>query len=719
MAILGEIRKKTWLIFVVIGVAMVAFVAGDLFGENSRIRQLFTGDPNEVGNINGESINLSEYNNAYDATSKMYQNQGQNLTANQIAQQTWSSLISQKIVLQHAEKLGLSVSDDEFWNYVAQSFGMSSATEAQQQIAQLESMASTNPEMAESYRGWLQNAEQIKLELLSQKYFGYVMAGTAVTGKEADIQQTFNISNANINYAFVAYDALVKKLNVKISDEEILAYEKKFPKKFHAEALVKLAYTFFPASASTQDDQVALVNIKKYLTTSIRHDEVNNVTDTITGFGVAKNDSIYVTQNSEQPFIANYFTKEELAQSQLTPEVNNFFNTASVGQVGGPYKIGNTYQLYKISKAKEIKDSVQSSHILVAYKGSAAQGATRSKEEAKKLADEYLKEAKANPSAFGTLAQTKSDDKGSAAQNGSIGWVGKQNGLDQSYSGFIFSKPVGTIDIVESQFGYHIIKVDNAKNKMAYQVANIVKRIEPSKETTEKAFNNARSYVQTVEGKSLKDFNAVAKKSNYINATTEALERFSPVIGQNIPNDQDAEILKWAFDKKTATQATNLFTTTNGDYIVVHLVEKFDKGLAAPSIVREMVEPILIQEKVTKLVDEQIGNGGLNAFVTKFGASKAAATVNFSNSNLANVGLEPRVVGASFGVKPNTSSKAIAGNAGVFYVIPQSQSVPTGQKGSMILENLNRQLKGKVSQTLLPSLIQAADIKDNRGRALR
>lgn len=124
MAILGEIRKKTWLIFVVIGVAMVAFVAGDLFGENSRIRQLFTGDPNEVGNINGESINLSEYNNAYDATSKMYQNQGQNLTANQIAQQTWSSLISQKIVLQHAEKLGLSVSDDEFWNYVAQSFGM-------------------------------------------------------------------------------------------------------------------------------------------------------------------------------------------------------------------------------------------------------------------------------------------------------------------------------------------------------------------------------------------------------------------------------------------------------------------------------------------------------------------------------------------------------------------------------------------------------------------
>lgn len=719
MAILGEIRKKTWLIFVVIGVAMVAFVAGDLFGENSRIRQMFTGDPNEVGNINGETINLSEYNNAYEATSKMYQNQGQNLTANQLVQQTWSSLISQKIILQHAQQLGIKVSDDEFWSYVAQSFGMGSGAEAQQQIAQLEAASSTDPNAAESYRGWLQNAEQIKLELLSQKYFGYVMAGTLVTGKEADIQQTYNISNANINYAFVGYDVLAKKLNVKISDDEILAYEKKFPKKFQAEGLVKLAYSFFPASASATDDQIALNDIKKYLTNSIRHDEVNNVTDTITAFGSAKNDSIYVTQNSEQPFIANFFTKEELAQSQLTPEVNTFFNTASVGQVGGPYKVGNTYQIYKISKAKEIKDSVQSSHILVSFKGAAAQGATRSKEEAKALAEQYLKEVKANPASFATVAQTKSDDKGSAAQNGSIGWVGKQNGLDQSYSGFIFSKPVGTIDMIESQFGYHIIKVDNAKNKMAYQVANIVKRINPSKETTEKAFNNARSFVQTVEGKSLNDFTAVAKKSNYIHSTTEALERFSPVIGQNIPNDQDAEILKWAFDKKVNKGATNLFTTTNGDYIVVHLVERFDKGLANPSVVRPVVEPILLQEKVTKMIDEQIGNGGLNAFVSKFGATKGTATVNFSNSNLANLGLEPRVVGASFGVKPNTSSKAIAGNAGVFYLIPQSQSVPKGQKGSMILENLNRQLKGKVSQTLLPSLIQAADIKDNRAKALR
>ena len=719
MAVLGEIRKKTWLIFVVIGIAMLAFVAGDLFGENSRIKQLFTGDPSVVGTVNGEPIGIAEYQSAYDATQNMFENQGQPATPNQIAQQTWNSLISQKVLKQHAEKLGLRVSDEEFWNYAAQNFGMSSGTEAQQQIAQLEAKASTDQQANEQYRGWLQTAEQIKLQLLSQKYFGYVMAGTVVTNKEADIQQAYNISNANIQYAFVDYTTLAKKLNVKVTDEEISAYEAKYPKLFKAEGLVKLSYTYFPAGASAADNTVALANINKYLSTQINHDEVNNVTDTIQAFGSAKNDSAYVTQNSEKPFIPNYFTKAELEQAQLGPEATAFLKSAAVGQIGGPFKIGNTYQLYKLSKSKEVKDSVKSSHILIAFTGSAAgNGVKRTKEEAKKLAEQVLAEVKANPASFGEVAATKSDDKSSAVQKGSIGWVGKNNQLDQTYNGFIFSKPVGTIDLVESQFGFHIIKVDEAKNKTAFQVANIVKTIAPSKATTEKAFTNARTYVQAVEKKSLKEFQAIAKKGNYQNNTTEGIERYA-AIGQDIPNDQDADILKWAFDKNTDAGASNLFTSTTGDYIVVHLVEKFDKGLAHPSVVRKYVEPVLMHEKVAKLVDEQVANGGLNAFASKFGAKKGNATVNFSNSNINGVGLEPKVVGAAFGVKPNQSSKAIAGNTGVFYIIPSNQQIQKNQKGSMILDNLNRQLQGKFQQTLLQSLIQAADVVDNRDRALR
>ena len=109
----------------------------------------------------------------------------------------------------------------------------------------------------------------------------------------------------------------------------------------------------------------------------------------------------------------------------------------------------------------------------------------------------------------------------------------------------------------------------------------------------------------------------------------------------------------------------------------------------------------------------------LENFASKKKEKKGNATVNFSNSNINGVGLEPKVVGAAFGVKPNQSSKAIAGNTGVFYIIPSNQQIQKNQKGSMILDNLNRQLQGKFQQTLLQSLIQAADVVDNRDRALR
>ena len=594
---------------------MLAFVAGDLFGENSKIKQLFTGDPNQVGSVNGESIGIGEYMSQQEAVQNMLQQQGQNASGNQLAQQTWSSLVSQKVLKQHAEKLGLKVSDDEFWSYTAQKFGMKSPAEAQQQINQLEQAAASDPNMMQNYKGWLQTSEQIKLQLLSQKYLSYVMAGTAVTAQEADLQQTYNGSNAVIDYAFVDYKSLASKLGVKISDDDLTAYASKFPKRFEANGLVKVAYAYFPAKASVQDEQVGLANIKKYLTQQIIHDEVNNVTDTIEAFGSAKNDSAYVVANSDQPFIPNYFSREDLEKSNLTPEILEFFKTAQVGQIGGPYKVGDTYQIYKFSKSKEQKDSISS--------------------------------------------------------------------------------------------------------KTVYQIANIVKRIEPSKATTDKAFKDARTFVQTVQGKSLEDFNTIAKKSNFINGSSESIERYAPFIGQELPADQTDKILGWAFNKETDLGDTNLFTSDNGDYIVAFLTSRFDKGLAHPSVIREFVEPILLQEKVSAAVNEKIATGGIDAFVKQFGAKKATTNVNFGNNNIQGVGLEPRVVGAAFGVKPNTSSKAIAGNAGVFYIVPKSQNIPTGQKGNMLLENLNRQLKGQVSQTLLPSLIQAADIKDNRDRVIK
>lgn len=333
MAILAEIRKKTWLLIVVIGVAMLAFLAGDLFSENSVLKRVFTGDPNQVGSVNGEAISLSEF---VMAQSRM--GSGQNMSQNQISQQVWNALVSQKIIKEHAEKAGLEVSDDEVWTYLAKQFGMTDGEQLKSQVAQIKAQAQQGVgNAADTYNNFLTQFENTKPSILYQKYMDLISMGVATTKKEAEFQQAGNIQTATIDYAVASYEDLKKKYKVEVTDDEITAYIKKFPKKYHREATVDLSYVYFPAQPSKADDDAVLNQIKKYLTESISVDKVNNITDTIPSFASVKDDSAYVTKYSERPFINQYITKKEIEQysAQLPEDYKNFLMTATVGQVGG------------------------------------------------------------------------------------------------------------------------------------------------------------------------------------------------------------------------------------------------------------------------------------------------------------------------------------------------------------------------------------------------
>src|SRR5690606_16831909 len=405
MAILGEIRKQTWLLIVVIGVAMVAFLAGDLFSENSVVKRIFTGDPNEVGSVNGEPITLAEFINAQ---SRM--NTNQNASQNQISQQVWNTLVSQKIIKEHAEKAGLEVSDDEVWKALAQQYGMADAEQLKTQVGQLKTQAQQgNSNAANAYNNFLMQFENTKPNLLYQKYSQLIAMGVATTKKEAEFQQISNVQNATIDYAFASYDDLKKKYNVKVTDDEINAYVKKFPKKYKREATVDLSYVYFPSQPSKADEEAVLAQINKYLTSSVSIDTINNIRDSIPSFASAENDSIYVSKYSDGQFISQYITKKDIEQysAQLPEDYKNFLMNAQVGEVGGPFKTGNAYQLVKISKSKEVPDSINSSHILISYKGTdvAANNTaiTRTRNEAQVLADSILNMAKANPNNFTNL----------------------------------------------------------------------------------------------------------------------------------------------------------------------------------------------------------------------------------------------------------------------------------------------------------------------------
>ncbi|SMC82303.1 peptidylprolyl isomerase [Moheibacter sediminis] len=721
MAILAEIRKQTWLLIVVIGIAMVAFLAGDLFSENSVLKRAFTGDPNEIGSVNGNSITLGEYVNAQNRLSS------QGASINQVSQQVWNALVSQKLIKERAESAGITASDEEVWNFMAQRYGMTSGEELKTQVGMIKTQAQQGASgAAEAYQNFLADFENARPELLYQKYLDLVMMGVAVTNEEAKLQQIGNIQNANIEYAFISYDDLKKKYNVKVTDDEINAYVKKYPKKYEKQAMVDLSYVYFAAQPSKADEDATLAGINKFLSKSVNVDQVNNITDTIEAFSSAINDSVYVTKHSDRPFMSQYVTKKQIeAATQLPQEYRDFLLSGQVGQVGGPFKTGNAYQLIKVSKTKAISDSISSSHILISYAGSQiAQNnpsITRTREQAKVLADSIFNMAKSTPANFTNLVSTYSDDAGSKAKNGSIGWTSRNaQNIEPQYLQSIVEAPKGNISLAESKVGFHIIRVDEIKTEPGYLIANIFKDIKPSQGTSDKNHSDAIKFAQDVTGKSLNEFANIAQKRNFNYNTADNVERYSPMPildpASGISNEKDDEILKWAFSKKTEVGNSFLFTTSNEDQIIVYLSAKTPKGLASAKSVRAEIEPIILQQKLADEVNKKLGaNPSVDAFVSNFGAQKGTSNTTFGSAQLIGKGQEPKVAGAAFGLKPNSTSKAIAGKAGVYIVKTISvDAAPKVEDATFLVDQLNNTQSQKVGQQLLPSMIGAANIEDFR-----
>ncbi|HXS18941.1 MAG TPA: peptidylprolyl isomerase [Polyangiaceae bacterium] len=104
---------------------------------------------------------------------------------------------------------------------------------------------------------------------------------------------------------------------------------------------------------------------------------------------------------------------------------------------------------------------IAASHILISYQGAmrAAPYVQRSKEEASSLAQELRSRALKGED-FAGLAGEFSDDRGSAAQGGSLGKFRREQMVPE-FSNAAFSLEVGDVsEVVESPFGFHVIKRD-------------------------------------------------------------------------------------------------------------------------------------------------------------------------------------------------------------------------------------------------------------------
>ncbi|WP_336731715.1 SurA N-terminal domain-containing protein [Chryseobacterium sp. VD8] len=703
MAILGQIRSRPWLLMGVIALALLAFLVNP-----DSIDKVFGKNPDVLGKVNGEKITREEFNDQLFVLQQQAEQQGQ--PKNGLEEQAWQLLVQSKLIKQQFEKMGFEMTDDYFWNQIQydqmfaqqkQFFDEKGNFKTQELKKQIEDMKAASPE---SYNQWLKTRKSIEYRLMARQVFANVSTGITTGKKEAEELMRERDQLADIDFVKVDYATYLQKNNIKVTTEDLANYIKQHPVMFKAEESRNIGIVYFPSKPSPADDAAAQKEINKLFSVG------SDASGGSENFQNTKNDSMFIMANSDMPFNPQY-----LKPNQLPQAIQAQLPTAAIGQTFGPYKEQNFYVVSKLLD-KKTSDSTLSRHILIAFKGSpAGEGVTRSKEQAKKLADSIGAIVKANPGKFTEFLKL-SNDPNSAAQGGSLGWTTPETPFVPEFLKYLSENPKGATGVVETQFGYHIINIEDKKpGAMAYKVANLVKAIKPSDATEAEVNKNASRFVQQVQGKSFNDFVNIAKKANYQFSNPKQAKRFDGQL-QGLGTDKDSEILAWAFDKKREKGDTELFTVDGtGDKIVVYLNGKQEKGTADPESVRDQIEVVVKNKLAAKQISEKIGKAGnLDQIAKQFGTTKQSAQVNLLNPSVAG-SMEPKVAGAAFGVKKGQLSKPVEGGTGV-YVLIKKNEITNKQPGDLkqFTESVTQRNGGMFGQAWLKSLQDNADIEDYR-----
>ena len=115
MAVLGKIRSRGMILIGIIGLGLLAFIAEEAFRSCEATRN---NERQQIGEVYGKKISVQEFQKMVDEyTDAIKMQQGQeNLNEeqlNQVKDMVWNSYVQSQLIEKEAEKLGLTVTDQE------------------------------------------------------------------------------------------------------------------------------------------------------------------------------------------------------------------------------------------------------------------------------------------------------------------------------------------------------------------------------------------------------------------------------------------------------------------------------------------------------------------------------------------------------------------------------------------------------------------------------
>ena len=711
MATLQNIRNRAGLLVaIVIGLALFAFILGDMMGSGSSALRR-----RSVAEINGKGIGVNEYMNREQALREFYElnSGGQSLDAElerQIQQETWNRLVRETIMDRAYSKLGLYVSSDELKTMITgdQSQGLNANPALSQPhpiIRQMFSNPETgelnralmtnyfnsldNPQFAQEKKRWLFIENEIVEEKMNQKYFNLVRKGMQPSA--LDLQDYLTENGKSTDFAYISRPFTdIPDEDISISDADLKAYLKQNRETYRQDASRTFQYVVFEVEPSEKDVENA-----RYWSSQTKVEFGR-----ITGEEIPR----YVNATSDEPFDQQFYTYEEL------PEIirDSVFH-ASQSSIFGPYREEEAFKLSRLYESQMRPDSVRARHILLSL-----QGYGGNRQLIQETADSLLNVLN-NGGNFNQLAQQYSDDESNRAIGGDLGWF-TEGTMVTAFNNACFENGTGEIVTAETQFGTHIIKIDNQSRPVRkVQVATIVRNIFASDETNQDYYNRAVKF----RGKAtdLEKFTEQAREFGLD-------PRFAPDIAKDqttIPGiDDPIQIIKWAYTSDV-NSVSNIFSQDD-KYIVAVLTEAHEEGYADMESVRpELVLAVKKKKKAEKLVNQLDGELSGVTDLAQFGADNnlnvgEATQIKFANTYVAGVGLEPLVVGVSMYLPLDQISEPLIGESGVFVisVTNRTEEQAADSDRTTASSRLKYALESRSNYDAYNALVDAARVKDNR-----
>ncbi|UZD36235.1 peptidylprolyl isomerase [Capnocytophaga ochracea] len=700
MAVLEKIRSKTVFLIAIIGLALFAFIISDFIGKG----RFSNHNPNEIGSVNGEDVPIDAFRQQVENATRQANGQVSSIEA---AKYVWEQNVQQILLNQQIEKLGLSVEKDQILAILAKTplaqnpqfvneYGVFDANKFTNYLATLKN---TNPQ---AYAQWKMQEDAIIEDAKQRMYFSLIRAGLGVTNAEAEMEYHQEKDLADISYVALQYSSIDDK-SVKVTDSEIQDYIKKHEKQFKQEAYRNIQYIVVSEKPSQTDIETEKESLLKLLQPEVVFNSKTNKNDTIAGFAKTKNIKDFVDRHSDVPYDSTFVNKDNLRSSYA----DTLFNLP-VGKVFGPYEEDGSLKLSRMI-AKQPGGAVKASHILIAYAGSqaATPNTTRTKEEAKAKAEELLAQAKAAGADFAQLARENSEEPGAVYSAGDLGFFSK-GGMVKPFEEFAFNNAVGTIGIVETAFGFHVVKVTDKAE--AVNIATISRKVDPSEATINSLFSKVTNFEMKV-AQNPKEFANIAKKSELSVLRADNLHKNDDQI---IGLGSNRSIVQWLFQKDTKIGDIKKFTS-GGNYIVAQLVKQGEEGISSVQDAAPMVKPILIREKKAAILKEKAKGNSLEAIASANKTEvKSAANLIMKNPTIIGEGREPKVVGAAFGLKQGQLSKPIDGENAVYVIQLTSATVaPALDNYKTYAETVEKLRTDRAAQGILKSLESTATIKEN------